>query len=373
MSSAYILLPSGCYLPMKSAPGSGSYCLRDLIRRQLYATYNQSTRYRPRCCAQMLISLYRRSQVHVQRAAHHRIIRRDNMPRLPTLFQPGRLLRLPLIYSAFHHIALEWLPRTHPCWLESRSTAFSRMTPIATQLFSNYLSTARMGRFPIVQNNRTIDTGLDLNDAAMKTARSMAAISADETPWIASLHAAAVSRGDHGVLIPAIGGSGKTTLAAYLVAQGYCLVNDDMVVLRETDMKFAAAPMAMSIKAGAWPLLNPYYAQLAQQPMRAIRGRPVRYLPPSRHQICHKPVDCRLVILPDYSSAHETAGLTPVSHSQVFKLLVEGGTTFNRPISKSRLASLINWLSALPCYRMHYSALEDAHELVELCLDELTQ
>jgi hypothetical protein len=70
------------------------------------------------------------------------------------------------------------------------------------------------------------------------------------------LHAAAVARGEHGVILPAAAGAGKTTLTAGLVRAGLDYVTDEIVAIGRSTGLVQPYPKALSIKRGSWDVLH---------------------------------------------------------------------------------------------------------------------
>lgn len=227
------------------------------------------------------------------------------------------------------------------------------------------------GRYPIVHNGACLDTGFDLADAAIKCMREATVLATRYHPWLIIIHAAAVARGSSGILIPAVGGSGKTTLSAYLMARGYGYLNDDVVPLLKGARNLSPVPASLSIKRGSWNVLAAEFPELAGLPEYGRGERCLKYLPPQSHQVCTQPVRCRVVLLPDYSPATTGVTVEAVSAVDVFQDIIEGGCSIKRPVQPQELQSVVAWLHDMPCYRISYSQLDQAHQGIEGLLNNL--
>lgn len=86
-----------------------------------------------------------------------------------------------------------------------------------------------------------------------------------EHDWMMTCHAAAVTKNNKTLLIPAGSGSGKTTLAALLQSQGYSVISDDFVPICFDGMAHYF-PAALSVKSGAVDVLKSYYPDLITTP-----------------------------------------------------------------------------------------------------------
>ena len=250
---------------------------------------------------------------------------------------------------------------------------------------------AERDRFPIVHGGETLDVGLAPGDAVVKCLREIGGLAARRgrsrrssstapdgsatvsdgpstatgDPPIAILHAAAVARDGAGVLLPAVGGSGKTTLAAWLATRGFRVLNDDAVPVLAEGGRLRAVPLALSIKAGSWPVLAPAWPAIDALPVHGREPLRVRYLPLSEGQACHEDVPCRLIALPRYDATTVGASWQPLAPAEVFRELVEGGCIVERPLDPAQVGALVAWLGDKPCARLVYGDLEAAREALE--------
>jgi len=232
-------------------------------------------------------------------------------------------------------------------------------TPLHVQVYEEG------GRYPIVCDGVTLDTGFTVADAAIKCVREISGLASRHNPWSVIFHAAAVAKEGVGMLIPAIGGSGKTTLSAYLMARGYQFLNDDAVPLLTDEPVLFPAPICLSIKHGSWPVLANDFPEMAALREFGNDERRFKYLSPRDHQICTEPVPCRLILLPDYSPNHRETLLEPVPAVAVFQDIIEGGCIMDRPVDPVKLGGVVSWLDGIACYRISYSQLADAHRVID--------
>ncbi len=98
--------------------------------------------------------------------------------------------------------------------------------------------------------------------------------------WLMTVHASAITNGRKTILFSAAPGSGKTTIAALLQAQGYHHISDDFVPFDKFSMNAYPFPIAMSVKEGSMEVLASYYPELAGKQLREVApNKKVRYLP----------------------------------------------------------------------------------------------
>src|SRR5690606_14344426 len=72
--------------------------------------------------------------------------------------------------------------------------------------------------------------------------------------------------------------SGKSTLAAALVAAGADFVTDDYAPLEQASWRVWPVPFAPGIKRGSWRLLGRRYSDLRARPVHRLAGLHIRYL-----------------------------------------------------------------------------------------------
>ena len=219
---------------------------------------------------------------------------------------------------------------------------------------------------PITVDGEPNDTGHGALDTAARLARIAATVAAAGRGWLAGLHAAAVRRGGATVLLPAVGGSGKTTLSAWLVARGWTLFNDDLAVLREPDLALVPAPFPLSIKSGSVAVLDARYPALRDRPVRADRaGREVRDLWLERSRLADRPGIVTHAVLPHRTPDAGRASIEPVGPDEVLRALLAGGVQLSGGASPEGVGRLVAWLGALDCRRLSYADADEAADLLE--------
>lgn len=101
-----------------------------------------------------------------------------------------------------------------------------------------------------------------------------------DSDWLMTLHASAVTNGQKTILFSAAPGSGKTTFAALLQANGYRILSDDFVPLERDSFKAYSLPLAMSVKPGSLELLTAFYPTLdTNRLVKSNTNKIVKYLP----------------------------------------------------------------------------------------------
>jgi len=219
------------------------------------------------------------------------------------------------------------------------------------------------GRFPIVYNGQTLDTGISIENTALVCLRALNVLVSFIESHAFTLHAAAVARDNKGILLTARGGSGKTTLTAYLISHGHQLINDDAVHVAADPMNMVPIPIAMSIKEGSWDILAQWFDHLPQQTAFGLPGSQQRYLPPDDVQVCTHAVPCSIVCFPCYR-AHADTELVAIDRPTALSRLMQSGCYLPTPIEPAHIERLVSWAQHLDFYSLTYSSVEEAEGVI---------
>ena len=185
-----------------------------------------------------------------------------------------------------------------------------------------------------------------------------------EPDWMGVFHASAIRKGDQCVLFLGGSGSGKSTISALLMANGYDLLADDFVPVGEASCEVFFFPAAISVKKNALDYLIPFYPQLATAKEFYYQGldKTVRYLPPMHHfenQSISYP--CKALVFVKYD---KSCGLTiqRIAQDVAFQLLVPDSWISPLPENASRF---LDWFLKMPCYQLTYSDNEMMLETID--------
>jgi hypothetical protein len=151
------------------------------------------------------------------------------------------------------------------------------------------------GGFRLTAGGEEIAAGLDgraiFDCLQEEVARQLAADAANAV----LLHAAAVALGDRSILIPGPTGAGKSSLAAWLVANGFTYLTDEMTALID-GRSLLGFPRALGLKGKSAALDLPGF--LPERLIASAAGA-IAALPVAR---CGSPVprECRAIVFPRY-------------------------------------------------------------------------
>ena len=180
-----------------------------------------------------------------------------------------------------------------------------------------------------------------------------------EENWMTIVHGSAITDGKSTILFSSACGGGKSTMAALLHANGFQVLSDDMVPVEAKSRKIYPFPAALSVKAGAIPLLIPYFPDLATAKTFDFPtlDKQVRYLPLNQSLVDKKLINRAKVLIFIKYDPSEDILLEKISKLEAIKLFNEEAWISPTP---ENAKSYINWFLSLTCYKLTYSNNESA-------------
>jgi hypothetical protein len=181
---------------------------------------------------------------------------------------------------------------------------------------------------------------------------------------MAGLHAAAVTRGDHCIIMPATSGSGKSTLTAVLLSQGFGHCADDLALLTREPIRIRPVPTCLGLKAGSWNVLDDVFPQIGQLPIHVrADGKQVRYLPPPSAG-GERDYNACAIVFPTWSAGQRPVQFRRIKAGEGLSRLTASGYDLRNRINREIVESLIRWISDLPCFELRYDIPADAAAII---------
>ncbi len=223
---------------------------------------------------------------------------------------------------------------------------------ITLDILNHGMVDGQLPRWLVIQAGRTVAAGHNAREVAFLAAQSLIGIVGETLGGDAVLmHAAAVADGNGEVVVmPAVGGRGKTTLAATLVARGWRLVNDDVLILRAASQGVQPLTLPMSIKEGSWGVLAPSYPMLGDTVAHGVVGRRVKLLPVPGEQQFTETGTISTFCIPQYRADAAGVQVVEMSRKDMLCGILQSGCYFTRPIDVQvleHLCALIEGANAL--------------------------
>ncbi len=177
---------------------------------------------------------------------------------------------------------------------------------------------------------------------------------------MAALHAAAVTRGDSCILMPATSGSGKSTLTAALLSRGFGYCTDDLALLSHEPVRIRPVPACLGLKPGSWNVVDNLFPEIHQlRTYLRADGKQVRYLPPPKVMGgTHDSYTARAIVFPAWSPGSPVE-IRSISSAEGLARLTASGYDLPERINRNIVGCLIRWISDLPCFELRYDGLEE--------------
>ena len=180
--------------------------------------------------------------------------------------------------------------------------------------------------------------------------------------WLSLLHAGACGNDRSCVIFPAASHSGKTTLAAVLMQRGFTFYADDSVGLDKETQEIPLMPFGLPIREGSWPVVADLFPGFYDVPVCERFGQLVRYVYPRLHETS---VPAAAIVFPSYVAGAQLA-VDPLNTLEALIQLKESGFWVEN--EQAGIRDFLNWIGALPCYRMTYSEVGQVGEFISSLL-----
>jgi hypothetical protein len=188
--------------------------------------------------------------------------------------------------------------------------------------------------------------------------------------YVTILHAAAIRLKGHCIVLPALGGSGKTSLAAALMHQGAEYFGDDVVPLMSRHGEICPLRTSLCLKENSWSLLKERFPDIFKQPLLIRDNKLIRYMPPSPTLGDEgETLKAKLVIFPKYRKGAQ-ASIQSLAAVDAFKKLISTATWFDTSIKSKKLQELVHWSQNSDSYELVFDTLESGMTLINSLLDK---
>ncbi len=185
-------------------------------------------------------------------------------------------------------------------------------------------------------------------------------------PEYLQIHASVMQRDGMGFIFPASPGSGKTTLAAGLLARGWRYLSDEFALIAPQTGSLMPYPKALCVKAGSHPVVEELGLPIADAGVhtKPLKGK-VRFLDPTRVREGAVGTTCplRAVIFPKYEAGAQPC-LMPMSRAEAaFEL---NRLSFNfLEFGRGGIDLLAEVIRSAVCYRLRGGEINATCDLVD--------
>lgn len=185
------------------------------------------------------------------------------------------------------------------------------------------------------------------------------------------LHAGVVEKGGLAVVLPALPGSGKSTLVAALCARGYRLLSDEFGVVRLSDGMLLPLLKPIALKDRSIDVIRRFDPAAALGPVfPKTRKGDVAHVAPSAASTArrHEPAAPALVLFPQFGTGDALA-LDPMPKSRAFAKI--SANSFNYGLlGRGAFLALGRIVERCDVYRLSYGDLDEAIAAIDDLMDE---
>lgn len=175
------------------------------------------------------------------------------------------------------------------------------------------------------------------------------------------LHAAVVEQGGRALIMPAVPGSGKSTLCAALVHRDWRLLSDEVAIIRREDGLVVPATRPIGLKEESIAVIRAFASEAVIGPSwpGTPKGTVAHCLPPADSVTrANETAQPAWIVFPEYRSGASTS-LTPISKARA--LIGAGADSFNYSVMGTHgFQELSGLIDKCDCYELNYSDLDEA-------------
>jgi hypothetical protein len=177
--------------------------------------------------------------------------------------------------------------------------------------------------------------------------------------YLLAIHASGLVRSGSALVLAGSSGSGKSTLAAALLAAEWEYMSDDTVLLLPQTLDCVAAPYALTLKRGSWPILRPYFPAIDQVPIHhRADAQAVRYLCPGSHNFV-KPRPVRWIGFSHHSTSG-TSCMRRLEHIEGFYRLLQHCCAVPNFLTARDIQQLVQWSASIHFFEFAIASLDEA-------------
>lgn len=175
------------------------------------------------------------------------------------------------------------------------------------------------------------------------------------------IHAAVVEKNNQAFILPGAPGSGKSTLCAALVCQGWRLLSDELALLSVDDDRLYPVPRPISLKNQSLDIISGFSPGIVIGPVvnDTAKGTIGHMRPPRQSvELSERSAKPAKLVFPKYKE-HSNTALTAVNKSRAVLRTAENCFNYS-VLGVHGFQSLCCLTEDCDCYEFQYSRLEEA-------------
>ncbi|MBV7269259.1 hypothetical protein [Winogradskyella luteola] len=175
-----------------------------------------------------------------------------------------------------------------------------------------------------------------------------------ESDWIGTFHGSTITDGHNSILFVGQSGKGKSTLCAILAANGYELLADDVSPILSEDCHIYHNPSAISIKKGAFGLLQSVVKNFDELPITVFNTSKgaIKYVPFPNTKKNSYP--CKAIVMVNYNNGAKL-NLENTSVKTLLETLIPDSWLSPNTLHAKQF---LDWLETVDIYQLTYSETE---------------
>ena len=190
----------------------------------------------------------------------------------------------------------------------------------------------------------------------------------EETDWLGTFHASTVVKNNKAAMIIGDSGKGKSTFTALLLATNFEVLADDLTPILAKDTLVYPYPGGISIKSGAFDILNSSllnFDTLPEHYINPYKGY-VKYVsaPKSKGYLAGYP--CKIIVSINYQEK-ATTNLEPLAINEALLTLIPESWLAH---DRYNAQQFLNWINHVKFYELTYSDSKDAIKVFSQLLKE---
>ncbi len=178
------------------------------------------------------------------------------------------------------------------------------------------------------------------------------------------VHAAVIEKSGVAAVMPAPPGSGKSTLTAALIQEGWRLLSDELTLIRLDNGHISPVPRPVSLKNESIDIIKDRYPDVIFGPLSTDTSKgTVGHIKPSKLSVLNQGVECPVawIIFPKFEK-NSPAELQEVSKAKTLMDVADNSFNYSR-LGVSGFNVLTTIIDKADCYQFKYSQLDDAIDI----------